>query len=267
MTSYLIGGLVLMALGGLLLFFRKQALAKVEQLKATVSKSIGDLLALAKTGGSLTQQNIEVHGTITCASPLTAELSRKPCVSFRSEVQREYEETYYEKNNQTGANEAKTRKGHETVSTNRGQTPFQLKDNSGSIAVDPNGADIDEEQVLNKFEHSNALSGNTLNFGGFSISLGGNPLPVSGAKRILGYRLHEWILPVDRPAFVIGAVATQGGQVTMRQPTEKKAGFYISTRSKEALAEATGKQAKYLMIGTVLCELLGLGVIGYSFFS
>lgn len=257
-------GLFFVAIAAGLFFWRKSALDKVLQLKAATTRKVSELIEMAKTlakdmGKGHYGEMVEVRGKIVCDQPLISELAKQRCVYYRAEVKREYEETKVVTDSQTGRQKNETRRGNETLSSNKRCVPFHIEDETGKIEVLPDGADIDEEKALSRFDPESALlsGGNTIAFGGFQIAVG-NPV-VGGTRRSLGYHLDEWILPAGKDGFAIGEVTDNEGKLVIRKPSEKGNRFIISTRSKEALIQATESTAKWLMVGSIAC--LSIGVI------
>jgi hypothetical protein len=249
-----------------LLFGHKAALEKARQLRSATARKVAELQQLCREigselGGGHFSELAELRGTIGCASPLTAELSKTPCVYYRSSVAQEYEETRTETDSQSGQQRQVMHRGSETVSSNRRTVPFTLADETGAIEVLADGADIDEEQSLSRFEPESAMAqpgSATIGFGLFSMTLSAG-LPQ--ARRVLGYRLNEWLLPVGRQAFIIGEVTDSEGRLVVRKPSKEGARFIISARSKEAVLQATGSKAKIFLFAAIACFVLGAGLL------
>lgn len=255
-------GIFMLAIAVGLFFWRKSALDKVLQLKAITARKIGELTDMAKAlakdmGKGHYGETVEVQGKIVCDKPLLAELSKQPCIYYRAEVKREYEETKVVTDSQ-GQQKNETRRCNETLSSNKRSVPFYIEDETGKIEVLPDQADIDEQKSLSKFEPESGLlmQGNTVSIGGFSIAVG-NP-GQQGTRRTLGYQMDEWTLPADTQAFVIGEVTDSEGRLVIRKPSEKGKRFIISARSKEALVQSTESTAKWLMVGSVACLAIGI---------
>ncbi len=185
-------------------------------------KSINE--ELGQTGGF--KQQVEVKGMIACDSPLTGELSKQPCVYYDMKVEERYEETYWDKD-ANGNQVRKTRTGKTTVSSNTQKVAFQIKDDTGKITINPNGAEIDAIKVVDKYEPHNANQ-TTISFGEFQLNLSGEG---GDDRKILGYEYTESILPLDRKAYVIGLASDTSGELAIQQPTEKGKPFIITLKS------------------------------------
>ena len=266
-------GIVLILVGVALLFVRQSQQGKLRQIvgveTSTAKGLIGlaqsvrqDLEKLGQTGEGF-HQIVEVKGAIRADSPLTSEIAKQPCVYYDASVIREYEETYWETNSQTNQRVQRTRRSSETVSHDSQSTSFWIEDSSGRIKVNPEGADLDSVQVVDRFEPAEAAQGGVLSFGGFRFDLAGFSLGGPGT-RTLGYRFKERIIPLDRPAYVLGEVVDDGAELVIQKPREGGRRFIISLKSEEELVRSTGSTVQWLLWGAVGCGVVGvaLTVIG-----
>ena len=221
--------------------------AELSELSAAVAKDIG--------AGSFNQVT-EVKGTIECGSPLVSELSQTSCVRYSMSVTREYEESYWERDDK-GNQVQRTRRGSESVAANTRSVPFQVRDATGSIEVDPEGASFVDEKVFSRFEQ-----GSSFRFGGFSLDVGGFMSP--GGRRTIGYRFEESVIPVGRQVYVLGEAVDSGGRLRVRKPGQKGAAFIVSLKSEEELAKGAGRAATAFTVGAVVAALLAAGALVYG---
>jgi hypothetical protein len=226
--------------------------AELSELSAAVAKDIG--------AGSFNQVT-EVKGTIECGSPLVSELSQTPCVRYSMSVTREYEESYWERDDK-GNQVQRTRRGSESVAANARSVPFQVRDATGSIEVDPEGASFVDEKVFSRFEQG---GGTSFRFGGFSLDAGGFMSP--GGRRTIGYRFEESAIPVGRQVYVLGEAVDSGGRLRVARPQAKGAAFIVSLKSEEELAKGAGKAATAFTVGAVVAALLAAGALVYGIVS
>ncbi len=240
----------LAALAVLFFFLGRGQGRKAYQMQTTETSSAADLARLAsdiarEIGGGSFAQTAELKGTIECDEPLAAEMSGAECVWYRSTVTREYEESFTERD-ADGKTRSGTRRGSETVSSNERRVPFRVRDATGACEVDPEGASMDGERVLSRFEPGDR--GSSLSFGGFTVRLGG----VGAGRRTIGYRLEEWAVPTGRAAYVLGEARDDGGRLRVGKPTAKGGRFLVSLKSEEELVRAAKSGS------TVLTVLAGL---------
>lgn len=204
----------------------------------------------------------ELKGTIASEAPLKAEMSGSACVWYRSTVTREYEESYTERDSD-GKTRSGTRRGSETVSSNERRISFMVRDETGSVEVDPEGASLDGVQVLSRFEQGDV--GPAIAIGGFRLSLGA----LTGGRRTIGYKLEERALLLGTRIYVLGEARDDGGRLRVSKPAAKGGRFIISSKSEEQLLASakTGSRtlnilsALFLAGGAVIALLMVMGVM------
>lgn len=204
----------------------------------------------------------EVKGVVECDSPLRSEISGTECVWYKSVVKREYEETYTERDSD-GRTRTGTRRGSEIVSSNERRTPFRLRDESGAVDVDPEGATMEGERVASRFEQGDR--GPSLSFGKFSVSLSA----LGPGRRTLGYNLEEWAVALGKRLYVLGEASDSGGRLRVGKPGAKGGRFIISLKSEEELTRSarTGSTVLSVVAGVlaagaaVVAVLLVLGIL------
>ena len=259
-------GLVVVVIGGVLLYMAKRAAERVHHMKATDTSRVGDLMAMidevrGELGGgpSELREYVELKGNVQCDSPLTAELSDRAAVIVETSVTRDVEELREERDSD-GNVQTRWHKRSETVNSNRLETPFWIDDGSGKLEVRPGGADATLQEVVNRFEAPSAVDsgGGTLSFAGMRLSYG-HLTRSSQQFRVIGYRFRESILPVGARLYALGEISDTGDGVALRKPTQQDKPFLLSTQSEEELVTAGTKQAKWSKIGGFVA--IGLGVV------
>src|SRR5262249_50258373 len=151
------------------------------------------------------------------------ELSKQPCVYFKSEIQREV--VYYEDDSQ-GKRQRKTRT--ESVQSNTRFAPCTVEDASGRVAIKLDGADIDgQQQAVNRRE-AEARSAAPVPA---TAALGG-----TGSSTLI---YPEMILPADIPVYVLGEV-TAGKAIGKPASGSKHRVFVVSTKSEEERSKDLG---------------------------
>lgn len=264
--GFIIFGVVVLAVGIGLFFAQRHQNQRAYCVRIARAATVAELQKMAKEiaqeiGGGSWREYVKVSGEVVCDRPLTAPLSQQPCVHYRMQVEREYEETVT-RQDEDGKTIQETRKGSETMSSNAQSAPFRLKDDTGELEVDLGGADIETEKVLDEFRPE---QGGQISFGGFSMSVG---RPMSG-RQTLGYHYRESILPVHRRATIVATVADLGDRLRLQKPAEADKKFLVAMRTAEDVTRAAEQQAKilryffigYLVLGAVLI-LIGLFTLG-----
>ena len=241
MTTFLIlllFAIIFLAAGGALLYFRNRTKQKAALMGQTETSNASDVSGLAP--GTL----VEVKGTLRCEEPLTSEMAGERCAYYSSKVVREYLKRDYDDDDDVGSD-----RRSEVVAHNEQFAPFTVEDETGSVAVNAEGAEVDARQVMNRFERNTGGEGPSISLGGATIHLG-------GGERTLGYRYTESILPVDAPVYVLGAVQDGG----IGGPVSGDGGqrFVVSHRSEEALGQSLGKTVLWLGVGGIAALVVGV---------
>ncbi|MFQ4134999.1 E3 ubiquitin ligase family protein [Nodosilinea sp. PGN35] len=255
-----IAGIVFIVAGGVLWWVQNRQQRRCNQLKLARACQAADLEATAtavskEIGGGDWRDYVWLWGTVQTATPLTSEFKQVPCVYYTSTVIREYEETVREKDSD-GRVTSRTQRGSETISEHKQRIPFDLVDSSGQVRVDPEEAKIEPVEVLNEFRPG-APAGGMLSFGGFSLALG--DVGPGGARRTLGYRYRETILPVDRPLLVVGTASDRTGSIAIEKPAQDDQPYIITLKSHEAITKSVGQSAQIALWSMVGC--FGVGAV------
>jgi hypothetical protein len=234
----LLFAIIFLVAGGALLYFRNRNKQKAALMGQTETSGAAEASGLAP--GTL----IEVKGTLRCEEPLTSEMASERCAYYSSKVVREYLERDYDDDDVGGSD-----RRSEVVAQNEQFAPFSVEDETGSVAVNAEGAEVDAKQVVNRFERNTGSEGPSIALGGATIQLG-------GGERTLGYRYTESILPVDASVYVLGTVQEGGG--IGAPPEDRGHRFVVSHRSEEALGQSLGKTVLWLGVGGIGALVVGV---------
>src|ERR687893_2272919 len=131
MTTFLIlllFAIIFLVAGGALLYFRNRTRQKAALMGQTETSNASDVPGLAP--GTL----VEVKGTLRCEEPLTSEMAGETCAYYSSQVTREYLEEDYD-DDDVGSD-----RRSEVVAHNEQFAPFSVEDETGSVAVNAEGA-------------------------------------------------------------------------------------------------------------------------------
>lgn len=261
MFFVIIGGILLLAALVSWVSARSQAnrAAILRTSRADRVADIVDLQARIATdiGGGAFREAVEVRGTpVPLGEPLRAEFSGTPCLAYIATVTREWEETVTVSDGQ-GGKRTETRRGSDQVASNVRSLPFAIDDGSGRIEVQPEGAEVEYLQTVDRFEPGEA--------GGKSWT---GAVVLGAGRRTLGYRYQERLLPLDRPLVVFGQATDSENRLRITRP-EKKGLFLISTRSKEEIVRSAQGSARGLSIAALVMAILGaagvtLGILSPS---
>lgn len=197
-------------------------------------------------GAEALAEQCEVAGVIESAAPLTAPLSRTPCVAYRYVVTREYEEEVSHTDSE-GKTTTEMRRAAETVSSEERHTEFWVRDPTGRVLVDPERAEIDYASSGERYDQAHDRGRRT---------------------RTLGHRHREESLAVGAQVFVHGCAIDRGGALVIAgNPRDDDQRFFISRSSEQELLRSAESSARLLVwvaagSGALGLFLLVLGLIG-----
>lgn len=268
-------GLALVVIAAVLFLFSRRSTAKVFHIKATDTSKVGALEKLvSEIAGDMPdgvatgyKEYVELKGKIACDEPIRGELSDKLGAIVETEVIRVYERRE-ERRDPQGNVRTEWRKGEETVSSNRNESPFWVDDGTGRLRVKTTTKGVDLEKVVERFESASSVESGfgghlTLSVGRFQLSVAGGGYDGS-SSRTLGYKFIERALPIGRNVYAIGeAVHLEDEGLVLRAPTEedKKKPFMISLRTEEEIVRSSEKSATILK---VLAIILGAGGVALA---
>ncbi|MCX6021282.1 MAG: E3 ubiquitin ligase family protein, partial [Chloroflexi bacterium] len=256
----LVIGLCLIGVAVFLAFVFSQQRAKLALMAATPNFTAGELEDLRARpildSGSVFPFLAEVNGVIECQQPLTAQLSGEQCVAYRMQVEREWEERK-EVRDDKGNVRMETSTRSETVSSLSRQTKFVVRDSSGTIELDPDGADLDMQDVYDHFEPADD-GAVRVRFGGFSFNVEANAGGMGA--RTLGYRAKEWALLPGKRIYVLGEIQEQGKRLVIAKPTGGDTTFMVSTKTEKELKSSANTGQWLALAGAVSLALGGVGL-------
>lgn len=261
MIIYLVIGIVLIVIGIFLLMQRKRTQSHLIEIKSMQSLPLHEIMETQRSiadeiglGGF--NQLVETNGVVVCDEPVTAELSGEHCAYYEMRVEERYEEAYWEKDSE-GRDVQRTRTGSQTVASNSQSGCFYVGDGQSRIRIDPDGAKLDLQKSVDRFEPADGGIAGAISFGSFALNLSSG---MSG-RRILGYHYSESILPLGKKLYVVGAAKDTAGELAIGKPTEKDKPFIVSLKSEEEITEGIEGKTRWLMIGAIASMVIGIGTI------
>ncbi|MGF1524222.1 MAG: E3 ubiquitin ligase family protein [Leptolyngbyaceae cyanobacterium] len=230
-------GFILLIVGAILFFVQRNQNQRLFSLKSARFMTTAELASTVgavanEIGGGSWRDYVKLWGEVVADPPLYSEHTQAPCVHYSARVRREFEETETTRTND-GSTQSKRQRKSETVTDQRQSIPFWLRDRTGTVKVDPDGADIETISVLDEFRAE--PSGQTL-----------------------GYRYQESLLPVGRSVLVVGAASDLTGEVIIGKPVKSGHKYIISLKDEERLATATTHSAKTTFYAMVACLIGGV---------
>ena len=259
-----IGGGILLVIGVILIFVHVRSKRRAGYLIAARPSKAGELASTAGTvaaeieGGDF-RHFASLYGKSVCPTPLISPLDERPCLYYSMTITRRYEEDYYTKDNE-GRRVRRTRTGSQIMSSETDDTPFDLDDTTGSIDVNPRGADYDGlMETVDRFEPGHA-GHSQLRMGRWTLSVGS----AGGSRRTLGYHYSEHVLPANQTLTVVAEVSDATGALVLGKGGPV---FIISTRTKKEIIGSAEKMARITAAASGICVLGGIGLLIAHFVS
>ena len=175
---------------------------------------------------------VELKGTAESEAPRIAFLSGKKCVLYSWNIseswQREVEETYTDEDGKT-QRRTRTDSGSTTIASGGQADPFYLKDETGVILVNPEGADVHPADLFSR----TCGKGDSLYFGK------GPSSEVSGSTHSRSFNETGILLHSD--VYLVGRARERADIVAPEIAKEKGSPvFLISTHSEEKVLKGYG---------------------------
>ncbi|MCJ7581120.1 MAG: E3 ubiquitin ligase family protein [Candidatus Aminicenantes bacterium] len=247
----IIGGVSLLA--GLIchLFYNKNK-KLLEEMWAVDTYGAKDLRRMVKGGFEAT---VEVFGTVFCENPLVSLAANIPCCYFFTSVSRQDCRTQTVTSGSGSSRRTHTQTDYVWVEemTKKKSTLFKIRDKSGDTLVDPTGASIDTDTVVDEI-----VSYREPWFEQFVC--------ISDTGK---YRIKESVFRPEGFAYVLGqAFPTGDGDALIKYPKKgymdpKKKFFLISRKSEK---EMTQKKQRVSRVLGVVRAVFFLAVL-YSLLS
>jgi hypothetical protein len=216
-------------------------LGKLKAMEETETYSVKHLRELHAQAGEALAQPCEVKGTVECDQPFKASLSELMCALYVHKIVRKHEE-YYVETDEEGRREGDWREVHQTMPSEEHRQSFWVRDSTGRVLVEPQGAELDLKETLERFEHGTGVQ--------------------IGSSRTLGIMRTEYVLEDGAQCYVLGHATDQQGQLVIGQaPPGKRQNFLISHRTEEQLSWATSMWALVSLVAAVLLGLSGIVLI------
>lgn len=169
--------------------------AHLNLLRRAVSAKMGDL---KNTGPG---QIVAVSGTAGTEQPLVSFQSKTPCIYYDYDVIRRFRTRQW-KRREDGQSRSTLVSDSETVAQEQESTPFHLRDDSGQIAVNPEGARFESVTVMDRVEP--ATDKNAKGLPGQRMDLS------KGLGHTVEYVVRENAIPIAKPIYVVGPVSENG---------------------------------------------------------
>ena len=265
--GFLIGGLVVAAVGIILWVMMGKRAGKAAVLDLTDTSSVKELeenynSMVSSMGNGNFTHFVELKGQAHVDSPLKSDLAEEDVVYFESKVVHEYKVKEKVKKSD-GGYETKWVNKKETVSDNKQWADgWGLKDNTGFVSINAAKAELHKQQLFSNFEQGNPSDngGMKLKIGNFSLGIGGG----NNDYKTMGYRYTEHGIKVGTNLYVLGDANDRDGKLIVAKPQDKKQPFIVSTKSEDELLSSLGSAVNGFKYGAFACWGIGaiLAVVG-----
>jgi hypothetical protein len=227
----------------LLLGARSTSIAELQDLQASVAEQIG--------AGSF-REAVKLEGELVCADPLLAPWSSEPCVAYIDTTLHVFQERV--ETSTTDPDGRTSRSSHweqreEQVSRIERRCPFGLHQGDLELAVDPTGADLELETVLDRLEPETAPP-----TGGLLARRAASQV------RSLGLRRREQVLRCGGRIFVVAEAGDGGGSLGLGRPMQGGL-FLIRRDGEETLLRRTRRWQRLWTVASGLLMLVTLALV------
>lgn len=175
---------------------------------------------------------VELKGTAESEAPLVTRLASIPCVTYSWRVEEHWSRTVTETYRDAKGN-TQTRTRHEsgwrTMAEGGETAPFYLKDDTGVIRIQPDGAKIEDRETFDQ----TVTPADPLYYG--------KGPPNATANSDHRRRFHETAIPLHTPLYVMGQARERQDAVAAEVAKDKDAPlFLISMRTEKQVSRGYG---------------------------
>lgn len=218
--------------GGAILWHRARLGREVALMSRTATSSAAAVAGIAP--GTL----VELKGMLRCAVPVVGAFSQQTSAYFVAHVEREI--VSYSRDSK-GSRKRTTRR--ETVEKTVRWGPCAVADDTGQVAIDFEGAEVEAVETSKRFEPASGVG-----------SLVGSLLGAGGGET--GRHYTETALMADQPVYVLGTVRDNG---MIGKSADGKAPYVISHKSEEERTKSLRSTRFWLLLGAIL--FLGVAIV------
>ena len=218
----LIVGIIGVALGAGFIYLGRRQKGQQEKMAKTKVQPVAEL----QSG-----QVAEVYGQVISDHALTTPFSKRSCVYYDYELEKQVERR---------DNEGRPTREWENIAQDDERTSFWIKDKTGKIEVDPDGAEIDPEDAGERYVQERDVMDMPF-FGEIRTSFGNQT------------RARERVLYTDTPAYVMGWVKESPDGLKL---VKGQGSMIISHRTE---AEIEKSKARSAVIWKVVGWIFGVG--------
>lgn len=195
-------------------------------------------------------QRVELKGVAKCESPLDAPYTKTPCVYY----------TYSLKQRERKRSGDRERYRWRTIDSGSSSVPFWLVDNSGAIAVRPDGATFETRTFADQYVRPGDSGAIDKMEDGMLKQIAGAAAAIGGMA--IRQKVHVAGVAVNEPVYVLGEVRSDGQG--NKWVVESEEPLLISSRSEEELLRSYGRQRLGMFLGAALMVAAAIGLVLYA---
>ncbi|MCX5944456.1 MAG: GIDE domain-containing protein [Cyanobacteria bacterium] len=279
MSDLLIGAAVAAALStgcGLMTGRQRGRLSKIQAIRSVTIDELQELQqgVASEIGAGSYVEAVKLQADLICDQTLIAPFSEEICIAYRNKIVEIYEERVTTTNSE-GKSTTSWQRNERSLSSEERRCPFALQQGNQLIPVDPEGAEVDFVEILNRMEPPGQLNLNANNAGlegaaAVALQLGSALMATNvnsrqgQSYRLIGYRRVESIFPASGSVFVVAEASDSGGSLVLSQP--KQGGLFLIRREgEERLLKRLQNSIRIWAIGfsslaviTLICLIVAL---------
>ncbi len=263
-------------------FFTARQRGRLRKIQAIRSVTIEELHGLQQEvakeiGAGAYGESVKLQADLVCEQPLIAPFSGEGCIAYQNAIVEVFEELVTSTDSE-GKTTRSWQQRERSISSEERRCNFSLKQGILSIAVDPDGADIDLVEIINRMEPGQfsplGASAGIEGAPGVALQLASTLINSKAARgqeqsfRLIGYRSQESIFPASGSVFIVAEASDSGGSLRLRQPITSGL-FLIRNKGEEGVLMGLRNSINLWTIGWVsfvvialilmICAVLGLG--------
>jgi len=263
-------------------FFTARQRGRLRKIQAIRPVTIEELHGLQQgvakeIGAGAFAEAVKLQADLVCEQPLIAPFSEESCIAYQNTIVEIFEELVTATDSE-GKTTRSWQKKERSISNEERRCEFSLQQGSHRLTVDPDGAEIDLIEIINRMEPGQLgqLGGDAGIEGaaGVALQLASTMMNANAGRRqgqsfrLIGYRRQESIFPASGSVFVVAEASDAGGSLQLRQPM-KSGLFLIRNEGEERLLKSLRNSTNLWTIGWVgfavialialICGVLGMG--------
>jgi len=263
-------------------FFTARQRGRLRKSQSIRSVTIEELHGLQQgvakeIGAGAYGEAVKLQADLVCEQPLIAPFSEESCIAYQNTIVEVFEELVTSTDSEGKTTRSWQRK-ERCISTEERRCDFSLQQGSLRIAVDPDGAEIDLIEIINRMDPGQfsplGASAGIEGAAGVALQLASTLINSKAGRgqdqsfRLIGYRRQESIFPASGSVFVVAEASDSGGSLVLRQPL-KSGLFLIRNEGEDRVLKSLRNSINFWTIGWVsfavialimlICAMLGLG--------